>query len=559
MKKTTKKRNYFAKVTMITCTIFAISFFTWFNFAKPENRVANAVGGNYNVVNCQDLQTVLSQAVSGDTVNITVTASFAITSACASSATVGVNIASGVTVDIASGAGGPFTISRDASFAGDMISDWGTLTIANLIIDGGGSTIVNVNGDLISDYGTLTMNTGTILQNNIRATGYPAGLYVYNGGVATMDGDATIEGNSSTSNAAGVLVANGMLIMKDNSTVTNNVAGGQGAGIYVSGTGNSTLTMNGGVVANNTTTGTGTAGEGGGIYLSNGTATAHATANIANAQITGNTATIVGAFGGGGIWIGTNAVVNISDSTISGNTGGYGGGIRSIMLNPSITIQDTTFSDNIAASFGGGLYVGNSGTVTVTGSKFANNQALTGGTSGGGGAIYTDNANPTIAGTTFANNSTGGNGGAVMFGADTQNLAITGSVFVNNIAGGNGGAIGFRFSGVDETYLPVLTVDAATVFSGNSAAKTSRINPTDQTMYNTNILATQFSLPAPFNGYNNYDIQYVGTLPTDTCQYDSSLWKDDTNCVKPTEPETPTPPVIPSAPNTGFRESSRES
>jgi len=43
------KHNSFAKVASLSLIIFTLSFFTWFNFAKPNSHVAKAVNENYTI------------------------------------------------------------------------------------------------------------------------------------------------------------------------------------------------------------------------------------------------------------------------------------------------------------------------------------------------------------------------------------------------------------------------------------------------------------------------------------------------------------------------------
>jgi len=227
------------------------------------------------------------------------------------------------------------------------------------------------------------------------------------------------------------------------------------------------------------------------------------------------------------------------------------------MSTGTLNITDGTVlrNNNRIANYGGGAMTISGGNFNMTGGLITDNRAL-----GAGGISFGNNNSSLTAvisgGEIIGNTAYQATGGGIRLGITTTNgnsfsvNVIGKTVIANNTAATNGGGIG----GYDDPRLqPYLTVGPNVVFSGNTAATTARIDPSDQSLYDTNILATSFSLPAPFNGYNNYDIQYAGTLPTDICQYNSSLWADDTNCVKPTEPTLPpTEPVVPGAPNTGL-------
>ena len=129
-------------------------------------------------------------------------------------------------------------------------------------------------------------------------------------------------------------------------------------------------------------------GDGGAINFLNGSAT------VDNSNVTGNTASDAGgamaihrngqlnvlnstisdnsaAVGGGGIG-NSQGTVTISDSTVSGNSGGTGGGIDN--EGGTLHVQNSTIADNQSDAAGaGGLY--NAGTTTITNSTFAENFA----------------------------------------------------------------------------------------------------------------------------------------------------------------------------------------
>jgi len=457
------RHNHFAKVTFITCAIFALSFGTWFNFAKPNSRVANAatmptVGApNITVSTESDLITAIASAPAGSQYVIAVNGTIELTATLQIPAGDDIALTGG---GVLSGSGnfGDITVNGSLLLANitvthDSNSNIGRGVLVNLststldMLDG--ANITNNNGSSgagVFDSGTFNM-WGGIISNNSTATGSGGGVVITNGGTFNMTGDASITGNSSGNSGAGVYMDN------------------------TGGTANSVFNMNSNAsITNNSNTGTiGTAGVriAAGIF------------NMSGGIISNN----VSPYDAGGI--GNSGTTTISGTAVvSGNSAGtIGGGIEN-KATGTLIINGGTISGNTAGTYGGGIYNAQGGTVTITSGTISGNIATT-----DGGGIYTQD-------------------------------------------------------------YTALTVSAGVVFANNSAATFSRMSPSDQTLYDAQIAATSFSLPIPFNGYNNYDINYNSDLPTDICPYNSSLWKDDTNCVEPTEP---TPPVIPGAPNTGVR------
>ncbi|MBD5435275.1 MAG: hypothetical protein HDR36_01985 [Treponema sp.] len=188
------------------------------------------------------------------------------------------------------------------------------LTLENLVIKSGYTT---VNGGGIYIEGgntTLTMNGGTIENNKAEKGG---GVYV-NSSTFIMNGTAKISGNNASGDGGGVALNGGTFTMNDG-TISNNTAA-YGAGIHVNGGGK--VTMTGGKISGNTATGKDDSG-GGGIHLFNGTF------EMSGGTVTGNEAkgTAEGA-GGGGMYIyhrNTNTFT-MTGGSFSGNTAQRGKG-----------------------------------------------------------------------------------------------------------------------------------------------------------------------------------------------------------------------------------------
>jgi len=125
---------------------------------------------------------------------------------------------------------------------------------------------------------------------------------------------------------------------------------------------NSTFTMNGGAIKNNTTT-----GNGGGVYVSMGTFIMN------GGEITGNSATT----NGGGVFV-LGGLFIMNGGTISGNTatsnggGVYVGSLAAANLYGTFIISNGTISGNSANVEGDQLYVASGGTA-----KTGDGQSLT--------------------------------------------------------------------------------------------------------------------------------------------------------------------------------------
>lgn len=187
----------------------------------------------------------------------------------------------------------------------------------------------------------------------------------------------TIDGNNASRifyiSPGHTVTLSGLTIMKGNGS-----GSGRGGGIYNN---NSTLTLNACTVSDCTDTLSGASSmEGGGICsYANGS---NAVLNINNSTITGNNG-----WKGGGIYnyaLGSGtATLNLSGTTVSNNTGGYGGGIESYGLGTAVaaTITNSTITGNTASgNFGGGGIMSQgdsangSSSMTITNSVISNNR-----------------------------------------------------------------------------------------------------------------------------------------------------------------------------------------
>ena len=206
------------------------------------------------------------------------------------------------------------------------------------------------------DGGLFTMKGGTISEIIGSGVGYGA-VYVQNGGTFRMNGGEISDCKVRNQYSGAVVLAKGTMTMDkgeiDGNTAINfNSAGG----VLVNN--DSTFTMTGGTISNNS------ANRGGGVLVrENGQFT------MTDGTISGNTARVQYSgidkpnAGGGGVFVEDKASFTMSGGTITANTtNGMGGGVATAVLNESDTtgggrfsMTGGTISEN-TASCGGGVY-----------------------------------------------------------------------------------------------------------------------------------------------------------------------------------------------------------
>lgn len=407
----------------------------------------------------------------------------------------------------------------------------GSLTLENIILDGnltGGGVQVNSNR-------TFTMNTGSVIRRCVSSR---------------QDADRRIGG--------GVFVANGNMIMNDDSLITENFANkyddhfhGYGGGVYLQG---GKLTMDGnssisGNIGNDFSSGSARGGAGGGVFLALSAAGVKSelimTGNSSisdNIASTGHTLKTESYITGGGVYISQACEFNMSgNASLTGNVAGANrrgnGGAVYIAGGQSdagrFTMNSGTFirgnyastalngTSDGGTSNGGGVHVCQRGLFTMNGGTISDNYAATGdGAAGqGGGVSITDSGSRfimrggTIRGNTAGKNGPGDGGGIhlTLGSAEIQAGTISG----NSAPNGHGGGIY-----TSELFHNNLTVNAAVNigrFNDNSDPNTASIKINlEDFKFNESVYRQSFnSIHSPFgprystesnHPVNNYDI-----------------------------------------------------
>ncbi|MBT8114286.1 MAG: CSLREA domain-containing protein, partial [Arenicella sp.] len=146
----------------------------------------------------------------------------------------------------------------------------------------------------------------------------------------------TLTGGNVADSGGGINAVTSKLILTDSSVSGNNASAGSGGGILV--TTSSTLELENSTVSNNNSS-----NYGGGIYASG------SMVSLANSTLSGNTANN----DGGGIDAARSTVLNMTNSTVTGNeaTNGSGGGIDAYEF-ADVTLVNTIVSGNTAGTAG---------------------------------------------------------------------------------------------------------------------------------------------------------------------------------------------------------------
>jgi CSLREA domain-containing protein len=270
----------------------------------------------------------------------------------------------------------------------------------SMSINGPGPNVLTVQRSTASGTPTfriLTIQSGTVNISGLTISGGNfggggAGLFVSAPATVTV-ANCTISGNTDNNFGGGGIANLGAL------TLTNGtVSGNTGQGIRSTGT----LTLTSTTVANNV---------GSGIF--------HVSAfplSITNSTITGNS----GGTSGGGIFGDNGGTVTVIGTTVSGNSANGGAGIFTAS---NLVMMNTTVSGNNGTSAQGGG-IENLGTATLTNCTVTGNMSVA-----GGGGIFNAGGTITLSNSTVTANSASGGGGidSVSGTAILRNTIIAGN------------------------------------------------------------------------------------------------------------------------------------
>ncbi len=216
----------------------------------------------------------------------------------------------------------------------------------NASFDGGGNylsgsilehAIVEYAGSTSTEGAVRAINSSPFIVSSTVQQNARTGLYVNGSGASSIH----VEDNTISSNTNnGVYVYNADWAQLSGNTISGNTD----SGVYVDGSGSSTLTDN--TITDNT---------GSGVYVwSSGSST------LTNNTISGNTAG-----SGGGVYLRYSGSFTLTDNTITDNTASnLGGGVY--LSASASTLTNNTITNNTAGGHGGGLYVSSDGAVSLS-------------------------------------------------------------------------------------------------------------------------------------------------------------------------------------------------
>lgn len=314
-------------------------------------------------------------------------------------------------------------------------------------VSSGGSIQSTINSASSGD--TIEVDSGTYLEcldpsgKSIDIVG--TGTVLINGSNCT---GATIALSSSeTINVSNVQLKNtNGLVLSVGSTATANLDG-----ISVSGSGYSSQSQSslGGVIyvegmvqIDNSTFSGNSGGLGGVIHADGGIV------SMSNSTFSSNSALNAGV-----LYARDGAFISSTNNTFQNNVVSGFGGVYYFLYGVDLVEVGSTYDSNSSDSNGGAIYANHNvsafvpNTISITDALFESNQAATGSfSSGSGGALYIYNRSTvTISNTTFHDNSAT-NGGAMWVVASNDTVTITNSTFSEN-TGDQSGAIGVMAAG----------------------------------------------------------------------------------------------------------------
>lgn len=251
------------------------------------------------------------------------------------------------------------------------------VTIKDLKITGGwyDGNSIGGGGIYMKENTTLTLSSGALVMGNRSKGSGGGGIYIDEGAALTIEDGAVIKDNhevSASSNTGGGAIFNysGTVTMKGG-IIANNTAVHDGGAIYCD---NGSFTMEGGVIGDDNTSETATleddkhsnyaAGKGGAIFLGS------TFSDSSSMSMTGGTIVYNAAAGsGGGIYV-AGAAATICGSMDYNYSGAKGGAVYTT-TGGEVGLDGAGMSENKAATNGGAIYVdavgGASATLTVKG------------------------------------------------------------------------------------------------------------------------------------------------------------------------------------------------
>ncbi len=306
---------------------------------------------------------------------------------------------------------------RGLTFVGDLAGSLSGMTVR------GGVTLEGGGGINIEDRARVALTDVRVVDNETRG-GAGGGVRVVTNSQATLL-RVVVDSNRASATqqpGGGMEVTNAAVVTMSGGSVSNNtVSDGWAGGIRVL---SASLTLDSVVVRGNRVLDGN--GQGGGIQGEG------ATSSITLRGTTVRENRVLAS--GGGLSLGSGIRAEITNSTITGNTGSLGGGIV-IGNAPDARMTGTTVSDNVATTRGGGLFVWGNSTIDIDNGIIRGNRADS---TGGGGMYVQDQAIARLTETVVDSNEAMGppsevQGGGGLWAGPGTHIEVTGGSFTRNV------------------------------------------------------------------------------------------------------------------------------
>ena len=316
-----------------------------------------------------------------------------------------------------------------------------------------GNTTKQSGGGIYAQRATLNVYGGTISENTAVKMGggvFLSGSQMYMSN-ARITGNKTETGTGGGGIGTGTSTANGVKYASTIKMVSGEISGNygrHGGAVLLQGTSETVLTIEGGLIANNTSK-----VEGGAFYIST-----HTTINVTGGTFTGNYtdgrggvayhnnskgnytggeyyANKTKSSGGAFLVNGATCKILIKDITLRDHEAGGSGAAICHQGKGYMTLENVTVINNISKASGGGVYLANNTHLDMINVTIADNSAK----SYAGGLYLGNNTYLTADGLTIENNTCGSEGGGIY--SRSIHTILNNTKIIGNTSEGNGGGI----------------------------------------------------------------------------------------------------------------------